>query len=124
MQILRFEDTEGQPMGVITWFPVHCTSMNNTNKLISGDNKGYASLLYEQHMNPGYLPGKGAFVAAFANSNEGDVSPNIRGPRCLNTGMPCDMYTSTCPDLRYRSDTSTSHMQHDLPAKLSSASLN
>ena len=27
-----------------SWFAVHCTSMNNTNGLISGDNKGYASL--------------------------------------------------------------------------------
>ena len=25
---------------MINWFPVHCTSMNNTNFLISGDNKG------------------------------------------------------------------------------------
>ena len=27
--------------------------MNNTNKLISGDNKGYASMLMEQAMNGG-----------------------------------------------------------------------
>jgi len=25
---------------MINWFAVHCTSMNNTNSLISGDNKG------------------------------------------------------------------------------------
>ena len=41
-----------------SWFPVHTTSMNNTNVLISGDNKGYASYLMEQHMNNGALPGK------------------------------------------------------------------
>ena len=41
-----------------SWFPVHTTSMNNTNDLISGDNKGYASYLMEQHMNNGALPGK------------------------------------------------------------------
>lgn len=29
--------------GAVTWFPVHCTSMNNTNRLVSGDNKGAAS---------------------------------------------------------------------------------
>lgn len=33
-------------------------SMNNSNKLISGDNKGYASLQFEQQMNPGFMPGK------------------------------------------------------------------
>lgn len=32
--------------------------MNNTNDLISGDNKGYASYLMEQLMNNGALPGK------------------------------------------------------------------
>ena len=30
---------------IFSWFPVHYTSMNNTNSLISGDNKGYASLI-------------------------------------------------------------------------------
>ena len=32
--------------------------MNNTNRLISGDNKGYASLRFEQQMNRGFMPGK------------------------------------------------------------------
>ena len=32
--------------------------MNNTNHLISSDNKGYAALLFEQMMNNGSLPGK------------------------------------------------------------------
>jgi len=32
--------------------------MNSTNDLISGDSKGYASYLMEQHMNNGALPGK------------------------------------------------------------------
>ena len=43
---------------IYSWFPVHTTSMNNTNDLISGDNKGYASYLMEQLMNDGALPGK------------------------------------------------------------------
>ena len=41
-----------------SWFAVHCTSMNNTNTLISGDNKGYASYLMEMDMNNGALPGQ------------------------------------------------------------------
>ena len=40
-----------------SWFAVHCTSMNNTNGLISGDNKGHASYLMEKDMNKGALPG-------------------------------------------------------------------
>ncbi len=32
--------------------------MKNTNTLISGDNKGYASYLFEKDMNPDALPGQ------------------------------------------------------------------
>jgi len=35
-------------------------------------------------------------VAAFASTNLGDVSPNTAGPKCLDTGEPCDLVTSTC----------------------------
>ena len=41
-----------------SWFAVHCTSMQNTNKLISGDNKGYASMLFEMEMNPEDIDGQ------------------------------------------------------------------
>ncbi|XP_068227138.1 putative neutral ceramidase C isoform X1 [Palaemon carinicauda] len=96
MTLLKFVAEDGTDMGMINWFAVHPTSMNNTNTLISGDNKGYASQLFEKDMNPGALPGQGSFVAAFAQSNCGDVSPNTKGPRCIDTGLPCDMETSTC----------------------------
>ena len=36
-----------------SWFAVHTVSMNNSNHLISSDNKGYASYLFEQDMNDG-----------------------------------------------------------------------
>ena len=39
---------------------------------------------------------QGPFVAAFAQSNEGDVSPNTKGPHCMDSGKPCDILTSTC----------------------------
>ena len=70
--------------------------MNSTNQLISGDNKAAASLIFEKQMNKGQLPGKGPFVAAFASTNLGDVSPNLHGPRCIDTGLPCDLEHSTC----------------------------
>ncbi len=50
-QLNIFEADSGEPMGMINWFAVHPTSMNNTNRLISGDNKGYASQLFEKHIN-------------------------------------------------------------------------
>jgi Neutral/alkaline non-lysosomal ceramidase, N-terminal len=42
--------------GAMTWFPVHCTSINNTNSLISGDNKGAASQMFERHARGRYAP--------------------------------------------------------------------
>lgn len=39
---------------------------------------------------------QGKFVAAFASSNLGDVSPNTQGPKCQDTGEPCDLLTSSC----------------------------
>ncbi len=40
---------------------------------------------------------QGGFVAGFSSSNLGDVSPNTRGPHCVNTGLPCDYLNSSCP---------------------------
>jgi len=42
---------------------------------------------------------QGSFVAAFASSNLGDVTPNVKGPRCQKTGRPCDIPGPSCdPD--------------------------
>ena len=76
MTLLRFVSAGGSNLGMLNWFAVHPTSMGNTNKLITGDNKGYASYLFEKQMGSNYAASK-TFVAAFANSNAGDVSPNI-----------------------------------------------
>lgn len=94
---VQFVSAENQPLGMINWFAVHPTSMNNTNRLVSSDNVGLASIMMEQKMNPDQLIGKGNFVAAFASSNLGDVSPNIRGPKCMKSGLDCDKDTSSCP---------------------------
>ncbi|MEV0295865.1 neutral/alkaline ceramidase [Nocardia sp. NPDC050710] len=68
----------GRQVGAITWFATHNTSMSNTNRLISADNKGYASYAHE-HMEHGvrYLDGQPDFIAAFAQTNSGDMSPNL-----------------------------------------------
>lgn len=77
MTLIRFDTLDGKPIGLINWFPVHGVSMNNKNRLINGDNKGYAEYLFEKDFNSDYGPH--AFIAAFAQSNAGDVSPNEYG---------------------------------------------
>lgn len=77
MTLLRFEDSSGRELGTINWFPVHTTNVGNQNTLISSDNKGYASVLFERAKGSDYGPR--AFVAAFAQANEGDSSPNLWG---------------------------------------------
>jgi neutral ceramidase len=62
----------------VSWFAVHNTSMSNRNRLISGDNKGYAGVLFEREQGADYS--ERSFVAAFAQSNEGDVTPNVTPP--------------------------------------------
>lgn len=48
---LKFVDTNNKAIGMISWFAIHPTSMNYTNRLVSSDNVGYASVLFEKKMN-------------------------------------------------------------------------
>ncbi|XP_075148861.1 neutral ceramidase-like [Haematobia irritans] len=95
---LRFVDDGGNIRGAFNWFAIHPTSMDSTNTLVSSDNLGYASLLLEKEYNPNDVPGQGTFVGAFCSTNLGDVSPNIKGPKCSESGNPCDNLSSTCPE--------------------------
>ena len=79
--------------GAVTWFPVHCTSINNTNSLISGDNKGVAAQFLEgwaAGADRAGANGNGTmdsgFVGAFGQANVGDTSPNVLGAFCYDTG--------------------------------------
>lgn len=75
---LRFEHN-GVTRAVLNWFAIHPTSLTNENTLVSSDNKGYAQYLLETVDHGVDLNAGGddaAFIAAFANSNTGDVSPN------------------------------------------------
>ena len=69
MTLIKFVKENGEAMGSLNWFAVHPTSMGQKNRLISGDNKGYALELFEKD--------KGV-ISAFANSCCGDISPNIK----------------------------------------------
>uniref|UniRef100_A0A1I8I0X5 Neutral ceramidase n=2 Tax=Macrostomum lignano TaxID=282301 RepID=A0A1I8I0X5_9PLAT len=84
MFLLRFDNAEtGRPIGSVAWFPVHGTSLNMSNRYVSGDNKGVASLLMESHFGDGY-------VAAFSQAHSGDVTPNTRGAFNAKNGSKCD----------------------------------
>ncbi len=68
---------DGAAIGLINWYGIHPTTFGPEHKIISGDNKGYAAWLAEHkagvdHTDPGSAP----YVAAFAMSTPGDVSPN------------------------------------------------
>ncbi|WP_217198234.1 neutral/alkaline ceramidase [Streptomyces buecherae] len=77
MTVLRFERA-GRPVGMLSWFPTHATSMTPKNTLISADNKGYASYRVEHDAFGVDAADRGRFVAAFAQTNAGDMSPNLR----------------------------------------------
>lgn len=74
MTLLKFVGKDG-PLGMINWYALHPTAMNYYNRLISGDHKGYASLQMEQREGTRYASSSD-FVAAFAQSDPGDVTPN------------------------------------------------
>lgn len=75
MTVLRVEDEQGIPMGLVSWFAVHGTSIHSDNRAIHADNKGYAATDCEAWARDQGYPG---FVALFAQACAGDVSPNYR----------------------------------------------
>lgn len=78
MTLLRFDDEQGEALGALNWFALHGTSLGNDNVSVSGDNKGVAAQLFEEAQGARYGE-SGGFVAAFAQSDCGDVSPNTAG---------------------------------------------
>jgi neutral ceramidase len=81
---LSFVRGDGSAAGVLNWFGVHPTAMGNHELLISSDTKGYAALGFEKLMGTRYQPdGDGApaggdnFVAAFAQTDEGNSIPDL-----------------------------------------------
>lgn len=97
LTMLKFQDAAGgQSLGVLTWFPVHGTSMLGNNTLISGDNKGVAAHLLEQAIRDSEGADDG-FVAGFSQANVGDTSPNVLGAYCEDGSREmCNFEDSTC----------------------------
>jgi neutral ceramidase len=77
MLLIKFVKKNGKEIGCLNWYAIHPTNRGNKNTLISGDNKGYASYLFEKERGTDILKQE-TFVAAFANSNCGDVSGNVQ----------------------------------------------
>ncbi|MDK7109395.1 neutral/alkaline non-lysosomal ceramidase N-terminal domain-containing protein [Corynebacterium amycolatum] len=68
----------GRAVGLINWYGIHPTTFGPEHTIIDGDNKGYAAWKMEKdhgvvHREPADAP----FVAAFAMSCPGDISPNM-----------------------------------------------
>ena len=97
MIMLKFQGAGSRKnLGVLTWFPVHGTSMLGNNTLISGDNKGVAAMLFEKSVR-GSEDADDSFVAGFSQANVGDTSPNVLGAYCEDgSGEMCNFEDSTC----------------------------
>jgi len=55
--------------------------MTNRNRLISGDNKGFAAYHWERTVaGADYLDSQPDLITAFAQTNPGDMSPHVDGP--------------------------------------------
>lgn len=81
---LSFVRDNGSAAGVLNWFGVHPTVMGNRTLMISGDSKAEASLGFERLMGTRYVPdgpqaldGRDNFVAAFAQTDEGNAVPDL-----------------------------------------------
>lgn len=96
MVMLKFKDAGGENLGILTWFPIHGTSMLGNNTMISGDNKGVAAIMFEKEVQSSGLA-NGNFVAGFSQANVGDTSPNVLGAYCEDgSGEKCNLEDSSC----------------------------
>lgn len=101
MTMLKFKRaSDGLNIGILTWFPVHGTSMLGNNTLIAGDNKGVAAYLTEKHIQTQETAAND-FIAGFSQASVGDTSPNVLGAWCEDgSGQMCSFENSTCSDGR------------------------
>ena len=79
MTQLRFDSADARPLGLLNWVAVHNTAMSKENQLVSGDAKGIAGYWFERDKGVTEWGPAAGFVAAFAQSNCGDSSPNAAG---------------------------------------------
>ncbi|CAJ2505451.1 Uu.00g128450.m01.CDS01 [Anthostomella pinea] len=99
MTVLKFQRaSDSKNIGVLTWFPVHGTSVYQNSTHVTGDNKGVAELMFEKAMESDDSAADG-FVAGFSQANVGDTTPNTLGAWCDDgSGAMCSFENSTCAD--------------------------
>lgn len=97
LTLLRFDrESDNKTSAILTWFPVHGTSMYNNNTLVTGDNKGVAAYLFERSITGDTRFADDA-VIGFSQSNVGDTSPNVLGAWCEDgSNQMCTYSDSTC----------------------------
>lgn len=99
LTLLRFQRaSDNKNIGVLTWLPVHGTSLLGNNTHVAGDNKGVAAWMFEREMESEDSAAEG-FVAGFSQANVGDTTPNTLGAYCDDgSGNQCSLENSTCAD--------------------------
>ncbi|KAL3477879.1 Neutral/alkaline nonlysosomal ceramidase [Aspergillus californicus] len=97
LSLLRFDrESDNKTTAILTFFPVHGTSMYGNNTLVTGDNKGVAAWLFEKSVQDNSRFADD-FVAGFSQSSVGDTSPNVLGAWCEDgSGEKCRYADSTC----------------------------
>lgn len=79
MTVLKFQRaSDSKNVGILTWFPVHGTSIYQNSTHVAGDNKGVAALMFEKDIQGDDSAADG-FVAGFSQANVGDTTPNVLG---------------------------------------------
>ena len=85
-------DSRGRDLGFLNFYGSHGTSNSIDNRFVASDHKGYAALRVEKEMGNG-------FVAAFAQADSGDASPNAVVPEDYHLAFrrPTDLDLSLDP---------------------------
>lgn len=79
--------SNGSAVGILNWFGVHGTVVGENLKLVSFDNRGYASLGFERIMKTDdrATPRVDSFVAPFPQVDQGDASSRTTCRRARNS---------------------------------------
>ncbi len=75
MVMLVAKDLNNEEIAGFNWFGVHPVSLSIENNLVSGDNKGVAAFLLEEHLNKKPRQRQAPFIGGFVQSKAGDISP-------------------------------------------------
>lgn len=77
MRVLRVDDADGRPLGVLNTFALHGTCLHGEGRRLHPDHKGLSAVLMARWLAD-EAPGDHPFVAIFAQEAAGDITPNGR----------------------------------------------